>query len=115
RAVDSAVSSPVAVKLLRAGADTDPARVRREAAALRLVRVPGVVRSLDEGLPFPGQKAPLSWPDLAPLVTALLETLARVHAAGVVHRDLKPANVLVTSDGRPVILDFGLSRFTTPR
>jgi serine/threonine protein kinase len=38
----------------------------------------------------------------------LAEGLLALHAAGMVHRDVKPSNVLVTRDGRVVILDFGL-------
>jgi len=40
----------------------------------------------------------------------LAEGLQALHAAGRVHRDVKPSNVLVESDGRVVLLDFGLSR-----
>lgn len=38
----------------------------------------------------------------------LSEGILTLHAGGMLHRDLKPPNVLVTSDGRVVILDFGL-------
>ena len=114
----------VAVKLLDRGVRVEPARVRREVAALRLLRLPGVVRMIDEGLdggvpflvmerlagtPFPGHAGPCRWAVIAGVTASLLQTLGRIHAAGVIHRDLKPENVSVDTEGRPTVLDFGLS------
>ncbi len=124
RARDELTGASVAIKLLEGVSRSMSATVRREVAALRAVQVPGVVRLLDEGVegehafvvmeyvegrPFPACARPAAWRDIAETTLALLEIIARIHATGVVHRDLKPDNVLVQPDGRPVVLDFGIS------
>jgi hypothetical protein len=63
-------------------------------------------RSLQEALDADG---PLPPHEAAEIGLAVLEALISAHAAGVRHRDVKPANVLLATDGRVVLTDFGVA------
>ena len=120
-AEDTELGRPVAVKRSRNPFHpTDRERFLREARALASVTHPGVVRVLDFGEhrdhlylvmerleghdleQFPEDQDPL------PPMLQVAAALEALHAAGIVHRDLKPANAFLTTEGRAVLLDFGL-------
>jgi len=48
------------------------------------------------------------------LVAEIADAVEHAHRRGVIHRDLKPSNILVDSDGRPKVLDFGVARIVAP-
>jgi serine/threonine protein kinase/DNA polymerase III delta prime subunit len=52
----------------------------------------------------------LSVSEVMRLAKLLLRSLGRVHRADLLHRDIKPQNIYVTSEGQPVLLDFGAAR-----
>jgi TolB-like protein len=52
----------------------------------------------------------LDLPRIVDIVAQITDGLAAAHRAGIVHRDIKPANILIDSDGRVRVLDFGLAK-----
>jgi eukaryotic-like serine/threonine-protein kinase len=120
----------VAIKLLGPAADLDPetarARFRREVAILAQLDHPALVHLLAHGvddelgpylvmplLPGTTLRALVGvrpCPEAALLlVEPVASAIAALHAKGLVHRDLKPENVMVTPDGRVVVVDLGLA------
>lgn len=131
RAWDTVLRRDVAVKSLRVGTGEDEvqrARLRGEAQLAGALHHPAIGQVYDYGevadVPYivmalvPG--VPLSrvlreQQRLAPsrvmrVVAQLAAGLAVAHDAGIVHRDIKPANVMLDSEDRAVLLDFGIAR-----
>ncbi|MBL8681636.1 MAG: serine/threonine protein kinase [Myxococcales bacterium] len=129
---DKSLGRTVALKLVRGGGDAvSRARLLREAQAMARIASPFVVPVYEVGLEgddvFVAMEhvdgSTLSrWLDAEPRPQrAILERfieagrgLAAAHKAGVLHRDFKGSNVLVGSDGRARVLDFGLARGIDP-
>jgi len=126
--VDGEIAQGVAVKLLRPGAD-DPSQRRRflaERQILATISHPNIGRLLDaghredgqpylvmeyvEGKPLDVYAAGLGIRQIISLVLKVCDAVAYLHRSLVVHRDLKPANILVTAEGEPKLLDFGIAR-----
>jgi signal transduction histidine kinase/tetratricopeptide (TPR) repeat protein len=98
-------------------------RLRHEAALLERLRgVAGVpllltaprypesITLADAGTTSLAEAAkPLAFDDLTRLATALAQAVAAMHARGVIHRDICPANIVMSSDGTPCLVGFGLA------
>ena len=121
-AIDHDFGRHVAVKVLDIG---DPDVAMREGKVLAAIKHPNVVSIFDHGIGpdyryfvmelLEGPTLRTWWRDktVAEIVLeflGLMSGLASVHAMGLVHRDLKPSNVRIGSDGRAVVVDFGLAR-----
>ncbi|UCF38196.1 MAG: serine/threonine protein kinase, partial [Acidobacteriota bacterium] len=56
------------------------------------------------------QESPLSYREILQIGSEISEALERAHGKGIVHRDLKPANIMLTTEGRVKVMDFGLAK-----
>src|SRR5205823_7432749 len=124
----------VAVKLVRTGPETDflTARFHLERQALALLNHPNIARLLDGGTTPQGQPyLVMEWVEGQPiteycrthelnlrerlrLFLDIGDAVEHAHRNLVVHRDLKPSNILISTEGKPKLLDFGIAKIFSP-
>jgi serine/threonine protein kinase/tetratricopeptide (TPR) repeat protein len=120
----------VALKMVLAGAHAGASQLARfhtEAEAVARLQHPNIVQIYDvgelDGLPYFSleyidglsldqkiHRQPQPPREAANLTETLARAMQYAHENGIIHRDLKPANVLMTTDGKPKITDFGLAK-----
>ena len=128
RRIDS--EQQFAIKLIKRGMDTDSIlrRFHTERHILETLRHPNIAEVLDagatpEGLPYfvmeyiPGKpisqycdSGKLTIEERLRLFQKVCAAVQCAHDSHVVHRDIKPENILVTEDGEPKLLDFGIAK-----
>ena len=129
KAHDDNLDRDVAIKMLLRGTlghATRRERFRREALVLSRLSHPGVATIFDfdvqDGFDFlvmeyvAGgtlesrlESGPLPIESVLTMGIAIADALDNAHRHGILHRDLKPGNIVLTADGHPKILDFGLA------
>ena len=130
RAHDSKLGREVAIKVLPEALSGDAerlARFEREARILASLNHPGIATLYglenDGGKHFlvmelvPGEtlaeriaRGPLAIDEAISIFGHIADALEAAHEKRVTHRDLKPANLMLTPEGKPKVLDFGLAK-----
>jgi serine/threonine protein kinase/tetratricopeptide (TPR) repeat protein len=131
---DQQFQMQVAIKLIKRGMDTDSVlrRFQHERQILASLEHPNIARLLDggsteDGVPYfvmeyikghridrYAQEHQLAISERLELFRQVCGAVSYAHQHLVVHRDLKPSNILVTPDGIPKLLDFGIAKIIQP-
>jgi serine/threonine protein kinase len=131
RARDTELDRIVAIKMPRAGSlasHSDVDRFLREARSAAQLKHPGIVSIYETGVAEDGicylveefvrgttlahhlGAARVGFFEAAELVAEVADALAYAHSQGVIHRDIKPSNIMLDTDDRPHLMDFGLAK-----
>ncbi len=135
KGIDPAINRPVAMKTIRLDFVSDPAemtelkeRLHREAHAAGKLSHPNIVTIYDVGSEGDLQyiameylegrtlesmikrKVKFNYRIIAQIIVQICAALDYAHQQGIVHRDIKPANIMILSDYRVKVMDFGIAR-----
>lgn len=120
-------TSFVSLKVWKRNAPWQAVEFSREAALLSRLRHPGIVQLVAQGVSVSGEpwlatvfvdgssithfadEHRLTLPQRVALLIQLCDAVHYAHQLQVIHGDIKPDNVIVNSEARPVLLDFGIS------
>ena len=125
----------IALKIIRAGVASANLlrRFEHEAQVLGRLQHPGIAQIYEAGTADTGegaqpyfvmeyvrgrslveyaQTSQLGTRQRLELLAKICDAVQHAHQKGIIHRDLKPGNILVTEEGQPKILDFGVARAT---